>query len=167
MSLPTVGRPTSRHHRSEAPSLRVRPVRSEGVLSWTCRPPSETCPRIQPPRSEPDLPDDDAPTRHRGARLPPLRFVPLQRVPDPGQRLEWSRGPTLDSPAPSGFPNLLTLSSAPSLPAMFQTGPAHGVSALQSIFLPRSRTPSPAPPALLASGLPIEPARHGDAVALS
>jgi hypothetical protein len=102
-----------------------------------------------------------------GARLPPLRLVPLQRVPDPGQRREWSRGPTLDSPAPSGFPNLLALSSAPSLPAIFQAGPAHGVSALQSIFLPRSRTPSPAPPALLASGLPIEPARHGDAVAFS
>jgi hypothetical protein len=31
------------------------------------------------------------------------------------------------SPAPSGFLNLLTLSSAPSLPALFHAGPAHGV----------------------------------------
>jgi len=43
----------------------------------------------------------------------------------------------------------LTLSSAPSLPSVFQNGPAHGVVPYRALILSRSRTSSPMPHALL------------------
>ena len=48
-------------------------------------------------------------------------------------------------PAPTGFLNLLALSSAPSLPALFHAGSAHGVPPSRAFLLSCSRTPSPAP----------------------
>jgi hypothetical protein len=48
-------------------------------------------------------------------------------------------------PAPPGFRNLLALSSAPSLPALFRAGSAHGVPPSRAFLLSCSRTPSPAP----------------------
>jgi len=60
-------------------------------------------------------------------RLPPTEFLPLQRVPAQGSGI--SRGtPTFRAPASSGFRNLMTLSSAPSLLALFHARSTHGVS---------------------------------------
>jgi hypothetical protein len=48
-------------------------------------------------------------------------------------------------PAPPGFLNLLTHSSALGLPALFHAGPAHGVAPFRALLPSGSRTPSPAP----------------------
>jgi hypothetical protein len=58
---------------------------------------------------------------------PLMRFLPLQRVPHSRQRLFEGRASHARPPAPSGFLNLLTLQSAPSLPALFHAGSAPGV----------------------------------------
>lgn len=57
---------------------------------------------------------------------PPLGFHPLQRFPGVGQP-PIARLPRSWLVAPSGFRNLLTLCSAPPLPALFHAGPAPGV----------------------------------------
>jgi hypothetical protein len=57
---------------------------------------------------------------------PPLRFFPLQRLPARGSGMNWP-GLQTQPPAPPGFLNLLALSSAPSLPALFHAGSAPGV----------------------------------------
>jgi len=68
---------------------------------------------------------------------------------------------TARPPAPPGFLNLLTLLSAPDLPALFHAGPALGVTPFRALLLSRSRTLSPAPlPSCChfrASSLRIEP----------
>lgn len=81
------------------------------------RPPSETIPRCE--RRIPELPEGFW-------AVPPVRFSPLQRLPARGSGVlvELSR---FDRLASSGFPNLLTLWSAPSLPVLFHTGSALGV----------------------------------------
>jgi hypothetical protein len=48
-------------------------------------------------------------------------------------------------PAPPGFLNLVTRSSAPSLAALFRAASAHGVAPFRALLLPCSRAPSPAP----------------------
>ena len=70
--------------------------------------------------------------------------------------------------ASPGSLNLLTPSSASSLPIIFQTGSALGVEPSKAFLLPCSRTPSPAPSALmtLTSG-PIGLDRRPQAVALA
>jgi hypothetical protein len=60
-------------------------------------------------------------------------------------------------PAPPGFLNLLTPSSAPSLAALFHAASAHGVAPFRALLLSCSRTPSPAP---LPSCRQDEPAGH-------
>jgi hypothetical protein len=66
-------------------------------------------------------------SRSSGARRPPLGFAPLQRLPAQGSGTTRAGLPTPDRPAPPGFLNLLTPRSAPSLPALFRAGSAHGV----------------------------------------
>jgi hypothetical protein len=58
---------------------------------------------------------------------PPMRFGPLQRIPARVKGIECPGLPHPKRQAPPGFLNLLTLRKAPCLPAMFQTGSAHGV----------------------------------------
>jgi hypothetical protein len=62
----------------------------------------------------------------RHASAPPLRSLPLQRLParrsGPSSRVCLARLPTS-----TGFRNLVTSSSAPCLPALFHAGSAHGV----------------------------------------
>jgi hypothetical protein len=76
-------------------------------------------PNVEPPFPCLRLLADPAPA-------PPLEFSPLQRIP------AWSSGLSdrvclTRPPAPPGFLNLLTPSSAPRLPALFHAGSAHGV----------------------------------------
>jgi hypothetical protein len=70
---------------------------------------------------------------------------------------------TTQPPASSGFLNLLTLSSAPNLPALFHAGTALGVTPFRALLLSRSGTLSPAhltlgslvqPPILPTQNLP-------------
>jgi hypothetical protein len=56
-----------------------------------------------------------------------LRFCPLQRVPGTEQRHTGPNLPRRGPPAPTGFPNLLTRSSAPNLPAIFRPVPLLGL----------------------------------------
>jgi hypothetical protein len=56
-----------------------------------------------------------------------MRFLPLQRFPHSRQRLFEDRVSHARPPAPSGFLNLLTLRSAPSLLALFHDRSSHGV----------------------------------------
>jgi len=66
--------------------------------------------------------------------------------PRPGQRHE--KGPSFprsNRPTSSGFLDLLTSSSAPDLLALFHARSTPGVSPFRALFLPCSRTPSPAP----------------------
>jgi hypothetical protein len=58
---------------------------------------------------------------------PPLRFLPLQRIPVEGSGLSCPGVPRPRRHASPGFLNLLTPSSASDLPALFQTGSAPGV----------------------------------------
>jgi len=55
---------------------------------------------------------------------------------------------TTRPPASSGFLNLLTLSSAPSLPALFHAGTTLGVVPFRALLLSRSSALSPAHPTL-------------------
>jgi hypothetical protein len=57
---------------------------------------------------------------------PPLRFIPLQRIPERGSGLR-GRVCLTRPPAPSGFRNLLTPCSAPNLLALFHARSARGV----------------------------------------
>jgi hypothetical protein len=59
---------------------------------------------------------------------PPVRFLPLQRVPARGSGTMVTERPKLDRPTPSGFLDLLASSSAPDLLALFHARSAHGVS---------------------------------------
>jgi len=83
----------------------------------------------------------------RQLAAPPLRFLPLQRLPRTEQRRKIGRACISRPPAPSGFLNLLTPSSAPSLPALFHAGSALGIT-LQS-FLP------PVQPYAVPSAFPL------------
>ena len=76
---------------------------------------------------------------------PPLRSVPPTASPRSEQRHEIEWACLTRSPASSGFLDLLTLSSAPSLVALFRATSAHGVVPSRALLLSRSRTPSPAP----------------------
>jgi len=58
---------------------------------------------------------------------PSMRFGPLQRIPARDKGIECPGLPHPKRRTPSGFLNLLTLRKAPRLPAIFQTGSAHGV----------------------------------------
>jgi hypothetical protein len=78
------------------------------------RPPSGRRPRIRP-RSSPR------------ALAPPVRFLPLQRLPAQGSGIKSDRASHTRPPTPPGFLNLLTSSSAPSLLALFHARSAHGV----------------------------------------
>jgi hypothetical protein len=75
---------------------------------------------------------------------PPMRSFSPSASPHPGQRHD-GRAYLTRPPAPSGFHNLLALSSAPSLVALFHATSAHGVAPFRALLLPCSRTPSPAP----------------------
>jgi hypothetical protein len=88
---------------------------------------------------------------------PPLRFSPLQRLlaRDSGF---CGRACLTQPPAPSGFRNPLTPSSAPNLLALFHARSALGVSPFRDLLLPCSRAPSPAPlPSCRWSALPNQP----------
>jgi hypothetical protein len=84
-------------------------------------------------------------------RHPPVRSLAPSASPRTGQRL-LSSGPACltGPPAPPGFLNLLALSSAPCLVALFHATSAHGVAPFRALLLPCSRTPSPTPSALLS-----------------
>jgi hypothetical protein len=107
-----------------------------GSLSWACAL-LQSAPNSKPPlaitRSHVLVPV-----------APPMRFAPLQRLPARGSGFIDAACLTA-SPAPSGFPNLSTLCSAPCLPALFRAGSAPGVAPSRALLLPRDRTPSPAP----------------------
>jgi hypothetical protein len=74
-----------------------------------------------------------------------MRSLSPTASPRPGQRHEIEWACLTRSPAPSGFLDLLTLSSAPSLVALFRATSAHGVVPSRALLLSRSRSPSPAP----------------------
>jgi hypothetical protein len=74
-----------------------------------------------------------------------MRSLSPTASPRPGQRHEIEWACLTRSPAPSGFLDLLTLSSAPSLVALFHATSAHGVVPFRALLLSCSRTPSPAP----------------------
>jgi hypothetical protein len=61
-------------------------------------------------------------------QLPPLRFLSLRRISDDGQPHTPNGYQPLSSGAFPAFPTPSRLSSGHHLPAMFQTGPAHGIS---------------------------------------
>jgi hypothetical protein len=78
------------------------------------------------------------------ARLPPLRFLPLRRFPDPGQLLL----PEVTSFRLHALSAFLTLSgpcSARDLPALFHAGPALGVLPFRVDLHSQSRTSSRMP----------------------
>jgi hypothetical protein len=77
-------------------------------------------------------------------------------VSPPGAAAESGRVCLTRPPAPSGFLDLLTLSSAPSLVALFHATSAHGVVPFRAFLLPCSRTPSPAPIPSCRSGEPAD-----------
>jgi hypothetical protein len=94
---------------------------------------------------------------------PPLRFLPLKRFP------AWSSGilpelSTARAPAPTGFLNLLTRSSAPYLPALFRAGSARGVSPSElsssCAAVRRFRRPSPLDVGTAQPVLTTEPRAH-------
>jgi hypothetical protein len=72
-------------------------------------------------------------------RLPPMRFLPLRRIPGTGQPL-LPGIPLPGSGASSAFLTLARLSSAQHLPALFHAGPARGVSPFRADFHSQSRT---------------------------
>lgn len=98
----------------------------------------------RPPSSTPLRMSLGSPARWNPT-TPPLRFPPLQRFPHSKQRLCVEQAYRTCSPAPSGFHNLLTPSSAPSLLTLFHVRSALGVSPFRALLLPCSRTPSPMP----------------------
>jgi len=73
-------------------------------------------------------------------RLPPLRFVPLRRLPGAGQLLA-SEGTSLRVRSLSAFRTLSGPYSARYLPALFHAGPAHGVHPSGSISTRRAVRP--------------------------
>jgi hypothetical protein len=121
-----------------APTLSSR----HGILSWTYAllqsPPGFEPPTTWPPSRKREL---GPPRRH-----PPVRSLAPSAFPRTRQRF-LSNGPACltGPPAPPGFLNLLTLSSAPCLVALFHATSAHGVAPFRALLLPRSRTPSPTP----------------------
>jgi hypothetical protein len=93
----------------------------DAFMTWP-----DSSPRLEPPS---ELRRTASPGRRPPKRSrpdPPLGFRPLQRIPGVGQPPH-ARVPAPWLVAPSGFRNLLTLSSAPHLPALFHAGPAPGV----------------------------------------
>jgi len=87
-----------------------------------------------------DVWSDQTPTSSSSLEVfTPSAFPPL------GAAASIDRACMSRSPAPSGFLNLMTLSSAPSLPALFHAGSALGVSPSKAFFLVRSRALFPTP----------------------
>jgi hypothetical protein len=72
-------------------------------------------------------------------RLPPLRFLPLRRFPDPGQLL-LPEGTSFRLRALSAFLTLSGPCSARDLPALFHAGPALGVLPFRVDLHSQSRT---------------------------
>jgi hypothetical protein len=64
--------------------------------------------------------------RDGASAAPPMRFLPLQRLPAQSSGID-GRGCLARPPAPPGFLNLLAPSSAPCLLALFHARSAHGV----------------------------------------
>jgi hypothetical protein len=96
------------------------------ILSWASAP-LQRCPSTEPLHRAFGYPTARRPVSpKRLFATPPLRFLPLQRFPHSEQRL-FGRACLTQPPASSGFLNLLTLCSAPSLPAVFHAGSALGV----------------------------------------
>jgi len=77
-------------------------------------------------------------------RLPPLRFLPLRRLPGTGQLLILG-GTSLQVRALSAFLTLAGPSSARVLPALFHAGPALGVHPFRVDLHSQSRAPSRTP----------------------
>jgi hypothetical protein len=75
---------------------------------------------------------------------PPMRSLAPTAYPRSGQR-HHGRVCLARPPAPTGFLNLLTPSSAPRLLALFHARSTLGVLPSRALLLPRSRTPSPTP----------------------
>jgi hypothetical protein len=108
----------ARRFRSSQGPARPRPTRGPSASSLARRAPSH--------------PTEAERFRSRRSRTlrkttPLMRFLPLQRFPHPGQRLFEGRAFHTRPPAPSGFLNLLTPRSVPSLLALFRARSAHGV----------------------------------------
>lgn len=110
------------------------------------QPPTETNPTVEP------LPRD--PCEQGTWQLPPVRFLPLQRLPGKGQR-HCGQACRAHPPAPSGFRNLLTLSSARNLPALFHAGSAPGIRPFRAFAF---RHP-PAQPYCVSTAVPLMPFR--------
>jgi hypothetical protein len=85
-----------------------------------------------------------APPERGPTTAPSSRFVPLQRFQSPGSGIVGGL-PTARQPASPGFLNLMTLSSARSIPALFHASHAHGVHPTELCSSRRRRHPSPVP----------------------
>jgi hypothetical protein len=90
-----------------------------------------------------ELPQTAPPERDR-TTAPSSRFLPLQRFHSPGSGIVGGL-PTARQPASPGFLNLMTLSSARSIPALFHASHAHGVYPTELCSSRRRRHPSPVP----------------------
>jgi len=95
-------------------------------LPATFRTLPDSSPRLEPPSEFSRTASPGREPRRHFRPDPPLGFRPLQRFPGVGQP-PVARVPKSWLVAPSGFRNLLTLCSAPRLPALFHAGPAPGV----------------------------------------
>jgi hypothetical protein len=135
--LPSCPRPKLGYRVFTGPGSRAHSERKPGnPLMGLCSP-TESSKLERPPASS-------APERVCTRAAPPMRFLPLQRLPARGSGIV-GRVSLARPPAPPGFLNLLVLRSAPSLPALFHAGSAHGVAPFRALLLPCSRTPFPAP----------------------
>jgi hypothetical protein len=135
--LPSCPRPKLGYRVFTGPGSRAHSERKPGnPLMGLCSP-TESSKLERPPASS-------APERVWTRAAPPMRFLPLQRLPARGSGIV-GRVCLARPPAPPGFLNLLALRSAPSLPALFHAGSAHGVAPFRALLLSCSRTPFPAP----------------------
>jgi hypothetical protein len=85
-----------------------------------------------------------APQSEATTSAPSSRFAPLQRFHSPGSGIVGGL-PTARQPASPGFLNLMTLSSARSIPALFHASHAHGVHPTELCSSRCRRQPSPVP----------------------
>jgi len=79
------------------------------------------------------------------AQLLPWSFSPLSCLPTCGSGSFEALASTAKAFSPPGFLNLLALSSAPCLPALFHAGSTFGVLPSKALLLQCSRTSSPTP----------------------
>jgi hypothetical protein len=139
----------------------VAPLLSLGVTRWTTgsshdRAPGQTrkvglvsslgLPLSYRVRCSPSGPRLHARPRSIAKPLaPPVRSLPLQRLPVLGSGTKVTELPELDRPTPSGFLNLVASSSAHGPAGLVSCQIRSWGSPFKALLLPCSRTPSPAP----------------------